>query len=263
MASSTEPHSSTSGAAAPTGKGKTGFLDLPRELRDIIYDFILVPGEPIEFAPLYVCLLEFEEPSRNLEEWTDDVFEIDARITQSDLDECLVGASWYLHRYITEIQPTLSIMRTNRQMHEEAAAVYYGQEFRFSNPSGWYIVNEWLRTIGPANRTRIRHLIVAHPGQKYPPHYTDYQSSPVPTSYPLSDREYQRVEKYKKNNVPEEMILELTELRTLRFTLFNRFSICSNVFAKLSLSKLPSEHPNPNLQVSVINLRYGLYGRGA
>jgi hypothetical protein len=53
------------------------------------------------------------------------------------------GHLWHLERYKTQLQPSLRLLRVSKQIHAKAAAVYYGQEFRFSNCQGWYLLHVW------------------------------------------------------------------------------------------------------------------------
>src|SRR5947208_1698224 len=73
-----------------------GFFDLPRELRDIIYEFALVPKLPIEFAGL----VPFQ--------WDGDFW--------TELDDR--GQGWYIERYQCEIARSLQLLRTSKRFCE-------------------------------------------------------------------------------------------------------------------------------------------------
>ncbi|KAK4539626.1 hypothetical protein LTR36_010509 [Oleoguttula mirabilis] len=119
------------------------FFDLPRELRDCIYQLVLVADIPIEFAPLI--------PGQHWDEFWE------------NFDPDSYGQDWYDRRYRSEIKPSLAFLRTNKQINEEATSIYYGQEFRFSNQSGWLILYHWLWHIGDANAELVKNIVICHP----------------------------------------------------------------------------------------------------
>jgi hypothetical protein len=60
--------------------------------------------------------------------------------------------------------PRLKLLRTSKQICEEASAVFYGaNEFRCTNRDGWYVLSAFLRQIGPANQRRLRSIVVHIP----------------------------------------------------------------------------------------------------
>lgn len=141
----------------------TNFLTLPRELRDIIYKLTLVPSEPIEFAPINYGTYFSENRDDDFAltpDWYFGPLEDDFKEGQS----FFIGASWHRDRYIKDIQPSLALLRTSKQIYAEASEVYYGQEFRFSNPFGCYFLGKWLKLIGPVNGSLLRHITASHPG---------------------------------------------------------------------------------------------------
>ena len=131
------------------------FLDLPHELRDKIYSYVLVPDSPIEFAPIYVSIEYGGEVPRlaHLHKYSE----------QSLFWNGEHGGRYHRDRYMSQIQPSLMLMRVSKQIKLEATPVYYGQEFRFTNPQGWHILHHWLKIIGHKNRQLLRHLVVGYP----------------------------------------------------------------------------------------------------
>lgn len=122
-------------------------LDLPRELRERVYEFVLIPDVPIELAPITKCSQECDctdlHPSESVHQEG--------------------PAEWHYRRYQQEIRTSLSLLRVNKQVNEEATKFYYGQDFRFSNPAGWWVLQHWLDSIGEQNRSFVRHITICHP----------------------------------------------------------------------------------------------------
>jgi len=117
-------------------------FDLPREIRDRIYEFVLIPEIPIEFAPLI-------RGNRHESFWTD-----------CNPDEN--AQRWYLDHY-RKVQATLVLLRANKQINSEATPIFYGQPFRFSNQSGWLILYHWMEFIGGEKRDMIKDITICHP----------------------------------------------------------------------------------------------------
>ena len=230
---------------ASTTTSKKTFFDLPRELRDFIYDLTLVPEEPIELAPLSFGLPRFER-SRKDQRLKPTHYEDSPTSYGTELRlGHFVGVSWHVHRYKTEIRPALKLFRVSRQVSEEARDVYYGQEFRFPSSYGWHILYEWLLVIGEANRLRLRYITVCHPAIPAMPAcgktfargcdavaQNDLLLSPVPNNFPLpayregskrtrAKKGQQAFKQWMASTDPTATLLELHELRVLRFTLFN------------------------------------------
>ncbi|KAK3111730.1 hypothetical protein LTR53_012712 [Teratosphaeriaceae sp. CCFEE 6253] len=135
---------SSAGATTPAQSPQArpiGFFNLPRELRDIIYSLALIPEVPIEFAGL--------APSQAHEEFWGEVEDY--------------GQWWYEQRYKLEIAPSLQLLRSSKQVCEEATPIYYGQPFRFTNQAGWITLNNWLRRIGSRKSGLLRHITIYHP----------------------------------------------------------------------------------------------------
>ena len=110
-------------------------LDLPAEIRNAIYRYILVLQEPIELAPLA---------------WS------------RPLKQRLLNL--LLTRYREDIIPRLSLLRTSSQLHGEGSSIFYGEnQFRFSNAKGWYVLSSFLHTIGPRNQALVKTIAVHTP----------------------------------------------------------------------------------------------------
>ena len=111
------------------------FLDLPPEVRNEIYRQALTFKDGIDLAPKSTGI-------------------------QGN------GFAWKQRRkhYRYEILPRLKLLRTNKQVYEEAASIFYGEnEFRFTNGKGWYVLSAFLRTIGQQNCGRLRSIAIHVP----------------------------------------------------------------------------------------------------
>lgn len=119
-------------------------FDLPRELRDKIYELVLVPRFPIEFAPSALR----PEPEGHEGFWED------------PHDS---GEKHWKHHYYADVQPRLKLLLANRQINDEATPIYYGQEFRFTSQAGWVTLYCWLKLIGERNGRLVKNITVCHP----------------------------------------------------------------------------------------------------
>ncbi|KAK3628445.1 hypothetical protein LTR56_018600 [Elasticomyces elasticus] len=118
------------------------FFDLPRELRDIIYELALVvQGPSIEMAGLV--------PSQPHDDFWDEYEDW--------------GQYWYPTRYQEQIAPVAQLLRTNKQVCEEATPIWYAQPFRFTNQAGWIVLSHWLDRMGARNRELLKDITVCHP----------------------------------------------------------------------------------------------------
>lgn len=102
------------------------FLDLPGEIRNKIYNYAL-NFDSIELA------------------------------TKSRFDHKSNRARALAYRdYKQNIKPVLRLLRTNKQVNEEASSIFYGQnEFRFTAICGHDILRAFCKTIGKANTLRL------------------------------------------------------------------------------------------------------------
>lgn len=103
-------------------------MDLAFELRISIYYYALVVNEPFDFNPA------------------------------TELD--LMAA---MRIYRENLQPRVRVLRVSKQVHTEAAPIYYGQEFRFASSRGWIWLLHFIRTIGPQNTALLRKISVHLP----------------------------------------------------------------------------------------------------
>ena len=208
---------------------KTTFLDMPRELRDLIYELALLPLHPIELAPI-----RGREADRPL-----------ASGWPSATGVCRPwagyrGPLWHRCRYLTQVHPSLQLLRASKQIQIEAAPVFYGQEFRFSNSQGWHILYVWLNLIGENNRRLLRQITVTYPANTalfdkavmqadwtwgYD-HCDALELSPVPHPLPFRERYhpyYRRLHQNRhwiRQTDPTQILLSLPQLRSLGFVFF-------------------------------------------
>lgn len=130
----------------------SSFSDLPRELRDTIHELVLVQELPIELAPLSgIGYDKFWDGAHMNDDY---------------------GQGYHIKRYKDDIRPNLGLLRVNKQLNDEAAPIYYGQPFRFSNQTGWTMLYHWLEYIGERNRTLVIDITICHPSRDdMPPTY--------------------------------------------------------------------------------------------
>ncbi|KAF2724769.1 hypothetical protein K431DRAFT_343688 [Polychaeton citri CBS 116435] len=115
------------------------FEDLPGEIRNKIYEKVMVQ------EPAYIEL----SPKTN---------RVYVANTKSRYH--------HMKRLKRDIGPALRLMRVNKKIGGEAASVYYGSnEFRFTSVKGWYVLDTFLREIGPGNVARLRHIAAHVPWQ--------------------------------------------------------------------------------------------------
>ncbi|KAI7552890.1 hypothetical protein KC331_g1589 [Hortaea werneckii] len=118
------------------------FFDLPREIRDCIYELVLIPEFPIDFAPLvrgqsYESFWKKSTP-------------------------CEETHGWHFDHY-RKVKAALMLLRANKQINSEATPIYYGQPFRFSNQSGWLALYHWMEPIGRDKWDMIKDITICHP----------------------------------------------------------------------------------------------------
>ena len=143
-------------------------LDLPRELRNKIYEFALVQDIPIECAPLIPGRCRDEEFWENTDE---------------------TGEAWHGIRYKLQIVPSLYLLRANKQICEEATPIFWSQRFRFTNEAGWIALEDFLGRIGPAKSALLKDITICHPAFSTWPDHPFWLSRRV-----ISDRSHLRVE---------------------------------------------------------------------
>jgi hypothetical protein len=101
-------------------------LDLPFELRQIIFEFMLIAEERIEYTP---HALDKEELGR---------------------------LRWDAVRaYRRSTSKAIGLLKVSRATREQTGPIFYGQEFGFSITFGWTMLYRFLLTMG---RWKIRHL---------------------------------------------------------------------------------------------------------
>ena len=109
-------------------------LDLPPEIRNVVYRHVLVLEDAIELAPLH-----WNRPQKH-------------RLVMRAIK-----------RYRLDIIPRLGLLRTCKKVYDEASSIFYGgNEFRFSNSQGWFVLSAFLQTIGERSQRLLR-LLTVHP----------------------------------------------------------------------------------------------------
>ncbi|KAF2099738.1 hypothetical protein NA57DRAFT_55683 [Rhizodiscina lignyota] len=119
-------------------------LDLPRELRDMIYGFMLIIDDPIDLCPL-----------------------------GSSYGNAGLLRMNAIRNYKRNIHPKLGILRASKQLNDETTLIFYGEnEFCFTGKDDWMMLYAFLETIGRRNVSCIKHLAVkfpqlhiSHPGE--------------------------------------------------------------------------------------------------
>ncbi|EME85106.1 uncharacterized protein MYCFIDRAFT_214946 [Pseudocercospora fijiensis CIRAD86] len=108
------------------------FLDLPPELRNRVYRLALIHD------PTYI--------------------ELSAK-TNRARESNGHAQIFHVKRYRHKIAPTLRLLRTCKQIQQEAASIFYGEhEFRFTSVRGLYILERFLFTMGTYNVSCLRKI---------------------------------------------------------------------------------------------------------
>ena len=135
---------------------KTSFLDLPREIRDKIYSYSLSSPEPLEVVPS-------DDPAHAKPLYCDTLETSAKKLRRSYVSPFntkgfadVFGETRALHKL------TLGLLRCpNRLVACEAAATFYKfNAFSFRNHDSWDSLYCFMRMIGEANRSQLRHLMV-------------------------------------------------------------------------------------------------------
>jgi hypothetical protein len=139
-------------------KQKSTFLNLPGEVRTLIYRAALVKDTPIDLWP-----------NKFIEDNTADPTLLN-RLFISKHTEDRSSVEWVTVRdqhdlqYVRKNMAT-GILATCKQVRMEATMLFWGENsFRFSGDFDWTGLRRFLTTIGPEARSRIRSLEVAPPG---------------------------------------------------------------------------------------------------
>ncbi|KAI7573028.1 hypothetical protein KC319_g799 [Hortaea werneckii] len=162
------------------------FFDLPREIRDRIYELVLIPEFPIDFAPLvrgqsYESFWKTCTPDEETHEWHFD--------------------------HYRKIKAALMLLRTNKQINSEATPIFYGQPFRFSNQSGWLALYQWMKSIGRDKWDMVKDITICHPS------FMSFPNDVYPVAYHDND------DSCGPEIDPVEIVSDLPSLRHLRLIL--------------------------------------------
>ncbi|KAL1644991.1 hypothetical protein SLS58_004062 [Diplodia intermedia] len=121
----------------PQFRQTLSFMDLPVEVRIMIYRLLLLSCTPFE-----LCFRAFVE-------WVPG-----SRVPKE-------GSAW---SHFASFRPALGVMRLNKQINREAAEVFYGEnEFRFSAFNSFTPARAFLATIGTLNTRFLRKLTLFVP----------------------------------------------------------------------------------------------------
>ncbi|KAI7198316.1 hypothetical protein KC316_g6262 [Hortaea werneckii] len=149
------------------------FFELPREIRDCIYELVLLPKSPIDFAPL-----------------------VRYKSYESFWNECTPYEDthgWHFD-HSRKVKATVLLLRANKQINSEATPIFYGQPFRFSNQSGWLILYHWMESIGGDKWDMVKDITICHPSfMTFPEvvYYARYEYGGLAFSLSISDLYYE------------------------------------------------------------------------
>lgn len=144
--------------AGPMQEKRLRFLDLPAELRNMVYTELLTPscGAQMDFAPCADC-------SHSVNAFSP----IRVRMP----DDPLLSSEWYAKVWKNICSYYDKISRVSRQVHNEASGVFWSQPFRFTGDVGWIMLYHFLEKIGSANVRRLKDVLVCHPALSADPGY--------------------------------------------------------------------------------------------
>ncbi|OTA82298.1 hypothetical protein M434DRAFT_401058 [Hypoxylon sp. CO27-5] len=121
-------------------RNPTGFLDLPLELRNEIYSYLFLYD-----GPIWTFRIWFTTAKRHIR-----------RLTKENAPDCC-GKNWGCSHYDARLRPLTGILRTCRQISEEALEILYTQNtFHVSLENSSRFLNFF--TIGEKNLRRVRYL---------------------------------------------------------------------------------------------------------
>ena len=135
---------------------QSSFLNLPPEIRNLIYDYALVNPTPIDLWPHL-----FHTDLSNDSAWQSRMLSWNGPAALDELPFKTRNQASLLH---VREQMAVGLLETCRQVYNEAALYFWADNhFRFSGHSGWQGLLRFFLTIGPAARARIRRMDVHAP----------------------------------------------------------------------------------------------------
>jgi hypothetical protein len=127
------------------------FLDLPREIRDLIYHFALTNLTPFDLWPEKFIL-----PAEQLE-----ILKLKKRLEKNGLSSYSLRVRHQKDLEYFRKEKAVGILATCMQVYDEAwPHLYQHNTFRFSADVHWIGVRRFLTTIGERNRAQLRNLEV-------------------------------------------------------------------------------------------------------
>lgn len=119
-------------------------MDLPPEIRLIIYEFALVLDHPIEFWPIAPEL-----------DWIKEDASLSFRLRQGVRE--------------VAVELAVGLLRVSKQINSEVTGILYGMNaFHFSGKYGFVVLEAFLYTIGSTNRKNVADVRVCSPSYPDP-----------------------------------------------------------------------------------------------
>lgn len=177
-------------------------LELPIEVRLIIYEAILILDDPLKFGPMLIG----QENDEHYKDW-DTQFGFTRAASRSHL-------------------PNPELLHTCHQIQSEAAPIYYGQELRFSGLGGSVVLEYFLKKFPKRYFKLLRNITVAHPALVNSSIWEQLDSysvldesvwrSPFTSKIPWAGPGW---DEWLDQSNPTNALLSMAQLRKLTFTL--------------------------------------------
>lgn len=131
----------------PSIRKRFRFLDLPVDIRNLVYDELLTPscGAAMDFTSCTDCMHTFS-------------------LGFDEEDHEPTARAWYSGRWREMRGNLLNLALASRQVRDETSKVFWSQDLRFTGDFGWTMFYHFLELIGPCNWPRLKNVTVCHPG---------------------------------------------------------------------------------------------------